>query len=627
MNILELDYNEEDHEHKKPTVYEVSNFLHIKSSDRNKEPTNILDGNIINLTSNALKFTKNSNQIAIYLPNNTFKYEDQFVLENVVSDNVTGNFLILYNTITNSDETTSYQIQITYPQNNTSTEYNLINNLYQLKKNNPNYDLQIIITNIQGDASYLTDADKKYIFNTIPLNAINNVIISYNFGTMNYTDASLNTISVNCIEFTIPYQASQNKIGPVEKYFNIKSLNLAGILLKELNANYPLDDNHLRSYQSVTIGPDTSNYVYFNVNNSAIETINGGGNTMKIIKIIDKAASYPFSSNFEINLNKIYTNVSRIAVLSSEIPYTMKTITELNNSLYYKFLSTAETIYNVKLPLGFFDENTILNNLIEQLNNTITSNKTTQYFFTYKLENSFLTINSYKQFILYQPFSDNTTIQTSTLNSSTIKSLNKQIIVTIPYHNLNNGDQITIKNALSYQNIPANILNSTYSVLVKNSSQVIIDIPNFNPDTVEPSVSNGGNNVIVLLPNPIKIVNGLNTIHNLLGYQLNNNYNYILRAQFPIKLYPSYYLELKCYINNTISSLNDVLTKIQFDGNLGSYLYNKHTINILQFNPPIKSVWSLLFQFTYEDGTIVDFTGFDNSFTINIVENYYENKS
>jgi hypothetical protein len=86
-------------------------------------------------------------------------------------------------------------------------------------------------------------------------------------------------------------------------------------------------------------------------------------------------------------------------------------------------------------------------------------------------------------------------------------------------------------------------------------------------------------------------------------------------------------LKLNCYINNTVSSTNDLLTKIQFDGTLGNYLYNKHTINILEFDPPIKSVWSLLFQFTFENGTIVDFTGFENSFTLNIIENHYINKS
>ena len=60
MNILELDYKETKIETKKPTSYEYSNFLHIKSSDRNKTPQNILDGTIINLLPNTLKFIKNS---------------------------------------------------------------------------------------------------------------------------------------------------------------------------------------------------------------------------------------------------------------------------------------------------------------------------------------------------------------------------------------------------------------------------------------------------------------------------------------------------------------------------------------------------------------------------------------
>jgi hypothetical protein len=297
MNIIELDYNETSHEPIKPNTVEISNFLHIQSSDRNTQPGNVLNGNINNLPNNALKFIKNSNLVAIYYPNNPFKYEDEFVLENVTSDNLTGNFFIQYVVVNGV-----FQINISYPPNYSDDVYNLITNLYDLKKQNPNTDLQIVISNLVGGNDYLIDIDKKYIFETIPLNSVNDIPYSFNIGTMSFVSVTQTTITRKCLSISVNYPAPYAPIGPLIKNCTVKSLFVAGIPLNQLNSNYPLDINHLSPYHIVSNGSDPANYIYFNTQNSAILTTSGGGDNIKLIQVINKVPYYPYSSNF-YNLN------------------------------------------------------------------------------------------------------------------------------------------------------------------------------------------------------------------------------------------------------------------------------------------------------------------------------------
>ena len=134
------------------------------------------------------------------------------MLENVTSDTLSGNYFIQYVVVNGV-----FQINISYPPNYSDDVYNFITNLYSLKKQNPNTDLQIVISNLIGGNDYLINVDKKYIFETIPLNSVNDIPYSFNIGTMSFVSVSQATITRQCLSININYPAPYAPIGPLIK--------------------------------------------------------------------------------------------------------------------------------------------------------------------------------------------------------------------------------------------------------------------------------------------------------------------------------------------------------------------------------------------------------------------------
>ena len=55
-------------------------------------------------------------------------------------------------------------------------------------------------------------------------------------------------------------------------------------------------------------------------------------------------------------------------------------------------------------------------------------------------------------------------------------------------------------------------------------------------------------------------------------------------------------------------------------GNIGEFIYDKHSNMSLIFNPPINDLSIITFQFVYPDGSTVDFNNVEHSFTLQITE-------
>lgn len=590
MDLIELDYLsnnkyflEKDGDQ---TIIkkEKKSFFHIDSSTRNKIPSNILDTQVYNLDTDSLSFTKGSNKVGIWIPNNTFNTGDSFILDNVSSNVLNTAFKLSYNNF----------YLIIQPPATSGIAHDFITNI--INQYSPKF--QISISDMSGDDNYLTDVDKKYLFGVIPLNVINSV---FNFIVNKTTRA---------IKIKLPYALPTTAKNPSGvRAFTITSLNIATIPIGELNANYPLDKYHINGFH--IIDSIINDYIYFLTTTYAIATIKGGGSNMIASKVIDRIISYPVSSFYQISLDKTYRNVTKIRVSSSEIPYTVKSITSSLNSLYLKFFTTANSIYSVTIPDGFYDETTLLNILLSSLNKINPG----QFIFSLNsFVNLFFNIQSYRSVELYQPF-----IVGSNFTNLTV--LNKSLSIVIPYHSLVTGDSIKIQNAISFLGIPANVLNSTFTITVLDTNTFSISLPNYNIDESSiGSTTNGGNNVIFLLPNPVLILGGENNINSLLGITLGTQYSNFIFNTTPLQIYPSHYLLLCCYINNFKDPTNYILTKIQFDGIKGSYLYDKHTYNFLEFDPPIKNLYSITIEYTFGNGKRADFLDFENSISLEIYE-------
>jgi hypothetical protein len=230
------------------------------------------------------------------------------------------------------------------------------------------------------------------------------------------------------------------------------------------------------------------------------------------------------------------------------------------------------------------------------------------------------TLNANIATILYQPLATDVVVSTSA-------ALTKYMYIDFPYHNLSNGDVITIRGAVSFKGIPDNIINSTYTTIIVNQNQIKVTLPNYNVDNTSVSVNNGGGNTVTIItPNNCILIGNDFNILNTLGLRPTTEFGYSFTSYKPIMSTLSSYMELRCILPN---SNNDnynfidsqpILAKIQFKGILGNYLYNKHTDLSLVFKPPLNDLSQINFQFVYPDGTAVDFMNIDHSFTLLITE-------
>ena len=127
------------------------------------------------------------------------------------------------------------------------------------------------------------------IFNTFNINVIKNNIsikIEDNFLIINLDNNYNSTINLEIIDLTFVFKDFNN------------------MQLKNINANYPIDENHSQGYQ--IIQNTTQNYIYINIQNTCLQNGIFGGNNIIINKINFQEKGYENSNYFEINLFKVF---------------------------------------------------------------------------------------------------------------------------------------------------------------------------------------------------------------------------------------------------------------------------------------------------------------------------------
>jgi len=583
MDILELDYLENKKSNKYSSQYYFKkSYIFVNSTKRNKVQSNILD-KIIQLQNNPLHFEQFSNFISIFAPKHNFQENDLIIL-----DNVTSNAWSTYYTL----EIVNNRLFITETSNLQSIE--AVNQLKEVWSENT----YIQILNLDGDISVNLSTDRKFILQKIPLN----------FFTQRHKieyDSELNKLYINLgVSYT-------EKPSPIQKYFTIVLKNLCGIPLNEINANFPLDQDHINGNHIIkSIDPD---HIIIQVKTAATLTQENGGKNIVVSKVVDNIIAYPSPSFYEFLLDKTYTNVTEMRVISSEIPFTIKNITDTNNVFSWsnKKYSSGTTINEIKFPIGSYTSDEIFDELLTSLNSF-----STQLFFVGTIRNFFFKIQCYQVFYEYQPFIEDETSTTTNF------SFRKTIRLRLNNHNLNNNDLITIENAISFKGIPASVLNRTFSVLVIDDNTLRIDLGNFNLDnsTIN-NITFGGNDVVFKILNPIRVEPVNNNIYSNLGIENFSDFVDVVENTKPVTDFVNSYIKLICYTNNIKSNENNsVLTNFRFDGKIRKTLYDTYTPNILTFDPPLKSVSKLLFEFLNVDNTSVDFTDFEHSFVIELLE-------
>lgn len=624
--------------------YFKTQLLNIDSRYRDIIPKNIYKSNNIVLPNNPIITNRSSNIVQINYPNHNLNIGDSIIVQNVIfTHKILTNSIYFFNQF-------QYMI-INYNNHGVPIDYFDYYSEYLLSIN--------IINDIGNNTSY----------GNIPINFVNSIfqielpsivdkivpilpqILSL-FGVTNPSDLDSNYLFVK-----LPYLfVFDNSYYIPSDVFKLAFLNIGGIPLKFINADYPVDYNKNQGYQEI-INIDNDN-IYFQIPITASSTFQNGGSNVQIMLITKTIPGYPDSNSYTINLKKSFNNVVRIELVSTEFPYIDFLIkssgSNSNNKLYWKHLDDGNFIYQTSIPEGNYDSYNLISTINKQLNlvpRFFSTPENPQYnIFT-------VSINSYTQEITFIPYKNNNLPNSLSANIEEIDNIKYVKLIIRHFGNLvEKNDTIQITGAIKIGTILDPVyLNTTHTVYEINTidqtySVLIAPLNQITNATIIDLTGNGGPSVVIKTKAKVSFLfNKSDTLGNVLGFKNVGQNNAITLYKTVISNFDSYILstnlnvvgnndtlakllnltgsnfyilmyinDYECVINN--SNQPTAFAKILLSSNPGDILFNTFVNYPLEFDFPISTLNELNIKFTYPDGKLVDFRNIDHSFTLRIIE-------
>lgn len=640
------EFIEEDHNN-----YELKvSLLNVDSRFRNKIPKNIIDSDSKFLENNPIYVTKDSNEIKINYKNHNLKAGDQIIIKNASNNDIK-----LRNSIYLNIGFDYFLIKV--ENHNLKSEYN------------NNFKLNIIIDdNI--------DINDRMIGN-IPLNSIigiHNIYILQDNDTnirddmvdnlIEKLDITKERLIKDYIFIKLPYNyTNENKLNNsiefkefenLKKIIKIQYLNIGCIELNFINSDYPINNNQYNSYQEITKVEE--NYIYFNTSKPALYTENSGGSNVYIGKVINTIEGYPDANNYTIDLKKSFTNIVRMEIITSEIPYIdfniKNTINKSNNIIHWKYLEDGDYIYSIDINQGNYTPLNLISKLQERMNSVerISSTETNKVFNIFEI-----TFDNNSEEMKFTAFKNNLLPNSLTIEKDI--TLGTEVLkLNIKQNNnfVNIGDEIVISGSIKIGDIPASVINTSHIVYDTNNEtdiySVIIPVDSDKSYNDINITGSGGQNVKIQIPARVSLLlNQPNSIGTILGFKnvgenfavtpylniISNFTDYVEPILFDeignknpsnslINLNGNNYYML-LYLNDLEGVVNDrdfdnSFSKILLMGNPGDIMFNTFVNSPLEFDIPISSLEQLKVKFVFPDGSVPDFRNFDHSFTLRIVE-------
>lgn len=633
-------------------------LLNIDSSFREVTPKNILKG--LNINPKNLEIKRDSNILKINFNNSGIKkinVGDKIVIKNVKTRSESISQALYF--IKNYDYALVY-----FPNHGFSKNLNKYYNNNKIEISNIDYD-EAKFKNIPINS--LITSHKIYLIENLNLPQIflDNINISYE-------DLKNNYIGIKLISNFISF----NNFDILPNLINVNRTEFGGIPSGYFNADYPVLISQRQGNYLVSSISSSSVEVLLPLNSYHDEIINGN---ILIDKIESEYEGYPDISNYTIKLRKHLTNVSKIELLSSEIPNNLSNISSNNNKFYWQNLDDGKTEYMVTIPDGSYDIDSLILKLEELINLTprITE-ETIDKFNLFKIN-----LDKKSQEIVFETLKEDNLSNAISIEKRIIDNQERNVLEII--HKGNNveiGDVITISNSTAISYVPAEIINKKHTVIsvnkINNSYQVIL--PTFNQtelrgtigsDTVGidirsgyPADGAGGEEIKVISRNVSRILfNKENTLGNILGfrdvgksnavtsfnYKLSNKDAYANEDGFNLNVVGnernnnSYFnltndtRYLLLYINDyeeiiTNTTAPNCFAKILIDSKTGielqkskiEYMINSFVSYPIIFKTPISNLSQLQIKITYPNGDLVNFGNINHSFTLKITEEIYK---
>jgi len=643
LNVTTFDITD-DFLNKTQNIFYKTQLLNIDSRYRDTIPKNIYKSNNIILPVNPIKVTRGSNIIQVNYPNHNFNTSDSIIIQNVISNQkILTNCIFFFNQF-------QYMI-INYNNHGVPVDYD---NYYS------EYLLSIDIIN---------DINNNTLYGNIPINLINGIFnvelpsivdkitpilpqILIHFNVNNVYELNFNYLFIK-----LPYLfVSESYFYAPTDVFKLAFLNIGGIPLKFINADYPIDYNKNQGYQEI-INIDSNN-IYFQIPINASTTLENGGSNVQIMLITKTIPGYPDSNSYTINLKKSFNNVIRIELISTEFPYIDFLIkssgSNVNNKLYWKHLDDGNYIYQVSIPEGNYDSSSLVSTINNELNlvpRFFSTPENVQYnIFT-------VSMNSYTQEINFIPYKNNSLPNSLSASIDEIDNI-KYVKLTIrhPGNLVEQNDTIQITGAIKIgsilDSIYLNITHTVYSINTTDQTYSVLIAPlnQITNATIIDLTGNGGPSTVIKTKAKVSFLfNKSDTIGHILGfknvgqinaitpyktnisnfdsYVLSTNLNVVGNLDISTKLLnltgSNFYIlmyinDYECVINN--SNQPTAFAKILLSSNPGDVLFNTFVNYPLEFDFPISTLNELNIKFTYPDGKLVDFRNINHSFTLRIIE-------
>jgi len=552
-------YNKED--------YKIS-LINVDSAYREKDPKNIYTANVIYLPSNPLTFTANSSIIQVNYPNHGFKEGNVIIVQNVspISYVVSGNMYLFQNN--------SYLfIKI---QNYVNLSYlNLTNKL----------KIQISVFNSSS-------LENVFFYGNIPINSIIgtfeinlpsviNKTNEINQSILDYLGvSSVNDLDKDFLLVALPfnYFSSQNQTYEITDFYQITFLDLYGIPINGINADYPINYLKLQSSQQVLQVIDSNTFI-FKTNYTAITNGTGGGGKVQMMKITNTIEGFPDANNYTIRLKKNYNNVVRLELISSEftfVDYLIKNSgINKNNKIYWKNLDDGNTIYSAEINEGNYDGTSLISQLTFAMNAIPRITSTIQN----PVYNEFaINLNTYTQEIIFTGFKTDNLPNSLKIDVIVIESTNYfRLTIRHPNNLVEVNDIITIANStdlgvISRLNInktqtvyQVNKENSSYSCLIGPVNQITT-----STDLLTTLTDDGGGAVTVKTKAKTSLLfNYSDTVGAVLGFRNVGSVNAITPYNTQISNFDKY------VIDTNLNSVGNVVTSnnlLNFTGTNNYYL-------------------------------------------------------
>jgi hypothetical protein len=482
------------------------------------------------------------------------------------------------------------------------------------------------------------------------LNRIHKIYFTYQPNenpTNDYYYIKLSTKSIQDYEYNL---------SSIDIYF----LQIYGIPINEINANYPTGINQLNGYHIIYSIIDNNNYE-IQVTSKAISNIQGGGSNIYISKVIDFIEGYPNNNYYKISLKKTFYNVSRIRLISTEFPNTERIIKNYpshkkNNTLYWQILDDGNDVYSVDITPGNYSVSTFVSELSAQISKVLrpimelkNANNDTNQILYYNYHIPVINIISQNDIFTMQLLQKITINKPLTLSNNTYIDGFNRLRIYHKDHNLSINNIITISNASATHNIPTNIINNSFTIeRILDRDTYEVKLPKYTPNTLQNDITNGGNVVNITYPIRFRLLfDRPSTLGTILGFRnvgkpnsttqfltnITNNSLYegefesdIIQQTNSINLSGENYILMSSHICKEASyssgKIDGVFAKILLAGEPGSIIFNQFVQLGEFFKNPISSLSELEVSFYDPNGDLFYFNNIEHSYTLEIYENF-----